>query len=268
MSFNRVIVNDKGIKQEGQQWGTDHGLEIDMFEPGRVEIIKGPGSLMYGSDGIGGVLNIFPPALPEEGTVSGSLRALYKSNNQNFSNSAGIQGNKKGRVFRIRATAQDYGDYRVPANHFSYNGYKLNIANNRLKNTAGKERHFTAMAGIKKKWGYSVLTVSNFHQKAGFFVGAIGIPRSYLLSDDGDSRDIGLPYQKISHFKVISNNNFFGRKKLAGNRHWVSEQLPTRILQSACARKRPGAGRPSCAWVAATDLQLKLKIFYLPENRS
>ena len=33
LSFNRVIVNDRGIKQEGQQWGADHGLEIDQFDP-------------------------------------------------------------------------------------------------------------------------------------------------------------------------------------------------------------------------------------------
>ena len=46
LSFNRVAVTDQGIKQEGQQWGLDHGLEIDQFAVGRVEIIKGPASLL------------------------------------------------------------------------------------------------------------------------------------------------------------------------------------------------------------------------------
>ena len=52
MSSNRIQVNYRGIKQEGQQWGADHGLEIDPFDVDRVEIVKGPASLIYGSDGI------------------------------------------------------------------------------------------------------------------------------------------------------------------------------------------------------------------------
>ncbi|MEP4534624.1 MAG: TonB-dependent receptor [Cyclobacteriaceae bacterium] len=207
MSFNRVIVNDKGVKQEGQQWGTDHGLEIDMFEPGRIEVVKGPGSLMYGSDGLGGVLNIFPPSLPSTNTHRGSFQSIYKSNNQSISTSSMLEGNVNDRVYRVRFSTQDYGDYRVPAETFTYNGYNLELYNNQLKNTAGKERNFSGMVGVKKDWGYSTLTVSNYHLKAGFFAGAIGIPRSYQLTPDGDDRNIDLPRQVINHFKVISNNN-------------------------------------------------------------
>ena len=54
MSYNRIMVNDQGVKQEGQQWGSDHGLEIDQFDVQQVEIIKGPASLRYGSDAMGG----------------------------------------------------------------------------------------------------------------------------------------------------------------------------------------------------------------------
>ena len=55
MSYNRIMVNDQGVKQEGQQWGSNHGLEIDQFDVQKVEIIKGPASLRYGSDAMGGV---------------------------------------------------------------------------------------------------------------------------------------------------------------------------------------------------------------------
>lgn len=207
MSFNRVIVNDKGVKQEGQQWGTDHGLEIDMFEPGRVEVVKGPSSLMYGSDGLGGVLNVFPPSLPDPGIHRGSIQTIYKTNNQSISTSSSLEGNINDKVYRVRFSTQDFGDYRVPASSFTYNNFNLPLYDNQLKNTAGNERNVTAMVGLKKNWGYSTLTVSNFHQQAGFFVGAIGIPRSYQLTPDGDSRNIDLPMQEINHFKVISNSN-------------------------------------------------------------
>ena len=219
LSFNRVIVNDKGVKQEGQQWGTDHGLEIDMFEPGRVEVVKGPSSLMYGSDGLGGVLNIFPPSLPDPGVHRGSIQSIYKTNNQSISTSASLEGNFDDKVYRLRFSTQDFGDYRVPATSFTYNNFNLPLYDNQLKNTAGNERNVTAMVGLKKNWGYSTLTVSNFHQNAGFFVGAIGIPRSYQLTLDGNSRNIDLPRQIINHFKIISNSNI-----LIG-RNWLELDL-------------------------------------------
>ncbi|MFW6290647.1 MAG: carboxypeptidase-like regulatory domain-containing protein, partial [Mariniphaga sp.] len=49
LAFNRVVVVENGIKHEAQQWGADHGLEVDQFAFDRIEIIKGPSSLMYGS---------------------------------------------------------------------------------------------------------------------------------------------------------------------------------------------------------------------------
>lgn len=207
MSFNRVIVNDRGVKQEGQQWGADHGLEIDQYEPERVEIVKGPSSLLYGSDGIAGVINIQPPPLPDKNTLSGTTLAAFKSNNDLFGTSTMVQGNKEGKVFRLRFSTQDFGDYKVPADNFTYNRFVLPIYNQTLKNTAGRERNFSAMIGTNNDWGYTTLTVSNFHQKAGLFPGAMGFPRAFQLTDDGDSRSIDIPRQITDHFKAIVNTN-------------------------------------------------------------
>ena len=60
MGFNRVAVLENGIKQEGQQWGADHGLELDAFNVDAVNVMKGPASLLYGSDAMGGVIDIAP----------------------------------------------------------------------------------------------------------------------------------------------------------------------------------------------------------------
>lgn len=207
LAFNRIIVNDRGVKQEGQQWGADHGLEIDQFDPERVEIIKGASSLLYGSDGIGGVINIKPSVLPRENSLSGSFFSTYKTNNNLLGTSAMLQGNSQGKVFRARFSTQDFGDYGVPASQFNYNRYIYDIHNNRLKNTAGQERNGSVMMGLSGNWGYSTLTISNFHQRAGMFPGAIGRPGEYNLDHDGDFRNIGLPRQVINHFKVISNSN-------------------------------------------------------------
>ncbi len=205
MSFNRIIVTDQGVKQEGQQWGADHGLEIDQYSPERVEVIKGPSSLLYGSDGMGGVINILPPPLPRINTLSASFLGTYKSNNHLLGTSTMLQGNREGKVFRIRFSTQDFGDYRVPADSFIYNSFVLPIYDQALKNTAGRERNVTAMVGLEEQWGQATITVSNFHQKAGFFSGALGIPRAYQLTPDGDTRNIALPRQVTEHFKVIAN---------------------------------------------------------------
>jgi iron complex outermembrane recepter protein len=102
MSFNRVIVMDKGVKQEGQQWGADHGLEIDQYDPERVEVVKGPASLLYGSDGIAGVIRILPISIPAQDHLRGSLFTTYKSNNRLFGTSAMLEG-KQGMGFSGRA---------------------------------------------------------------------------------------------------------------------------------------------------------------------
>ena len=207
MSFNRIMINDRGIKQEGQQWGADHGLEIDPFDVDRVEIIKGPASLIYGSDGMAGVINIAPAAFKQNGEIEGHYSGMYRSNNDMISHSVFVDGNQDDFVFRARFTAQDYSDYRVPAQNFVFAGFLLPIFENRLKNTAGSERHFSFTGGVQKKWGYSTLTVSGFNQQAGIFAGAVGIPNSYNLRHDGDHRNIDIPRQDNQHYKVIWNNN-------------------------------------------------------------
>src|SRR5690606_13201599 len=112
-----------------------HGLEIDQYDVERIELIKGATSLLYGSEGMGGVINILPPHIPEEGSLKADVLSTYRSNNHLWANSVGISGNHKKTFYRFRVTTQDFGDYRIPADEFTYNGFVLPLVNNRLKNT-------------------------------------------------------------------------------------------------------------------------------------
>lgn len=215
MSLNRVIVTEYGVKQEGQQWGLDHGLEIDQFNVDRVEVIKGPMSVIYGSEGIGGVINILPPSIPSKDTVQGELISSYKSNNDLLGLSGKLLKSTERYYIMARASYQNYGSYRVPAEEFIYNSYKLPIYNNRLKNTGGNEFNVSLLTGIKRNWGNTSLYISNYRQQAGFFVGAFGIPRAYQLADEGNYRKVGLPYQLINHTKIVSNTSYIkGNSKI------------------------------------------------------
>ena len=208
MSFNRILVNNRGIKQEGQQWGADHGLEIDPFDVASVEIIKGPASLLYGSDGLGGVINIQADEFPEGNGNRLDWISSYQSNNHAFSNSLRWQGRKNHWVYSARITHQDYGDYTVPDDEFTYAGFNLPIYENRLKNTAGRELHYSLTTGYHGKNVTSTWRFSAFNQDAGIFTGAIGLPRSYSLRHEGRHRNIDFPRQENQHLMLINNNTF------------------------------------------------------------
>lgn len=231
LSGNRVLVAEYGIRQEGQQWGGDHGLEIDQFNVERIEVLKGPASLLFGSEALGGVIHIRQPEFPAEGEHKGEAGMVYRSVNQTYGVTALAKGNHKGFTYRLRLTGMDYGDYQVPATNFTYNNYLLPIYDHHLKNTAGKEGHISLGLGVSRKWGYSRITLSNFHQEIGIFSGAVGVPRAYQLERDGNSRDFGLPYQGVNHFKVVSNSNInFGKSWLETD---IGYQLNSREEHSA-----------------------------------
>jgi iron complex outermembrane receptor protein len=221
MSGNRVLVAENGIKQEGQQWGADHGLEIDPFQLEQVEIIKGPASLAYGSDATAGVIHIRPSSSGKTGLHELKWRSAFQSVNQAWKHALRLNGNTGKWVYRFNMSRQRYGDYRVPAEEFIYNGYLLPLYEGRLQNTAGEIHAAQAMVGMNRNWGYSHLTASIYDQNEGLFRGATGIARAYQLQFDGDERNIGLPRQSVRHLKIISNSNIkLGRRWLETDLAW------------------------------------------------
>ena len=98
-----VVVVD-GIRQEGQQWGDEHGIEVDASTVDKVEILKGPASLAYGSDALAGVVNLIPAASLPEGNIKGQIFSNYQSNNGLMDSSANCSGNVKGVTLELPVT--------------------------------------------------------------------------------------------------------------------------------------------------------------------
>lgn len=209
LAFNRVVVAENGIKQEGQQWGADHGLELDQYNIENLEIIKGPASLIYGSDAIGGVVAVQPPAIPATHSLKADVQFNAKSVNELLGISAGISGRSDKWFFRSRVTLQDYADYKVPAETAVYNTYTLEI-DRALKNTAGKEQNFSASGGYFSRDFTSTLTVSNVRHKIGFYADAHGaeLINFNFINYEKSRRDVHQPFQEVNHFKVISNTKW------------------------------------------------------------
>ncbi|AEV31526.1 TonB-dependent receptor [Owenweeksia hongkongensis] len=202
----RISVYDQGIKQEGQQWGMDHGLEIDPFSANRMEILKGAGALQYGSDALGGVVKLLPDPVPDNG-FSGGYTGMYKSNNGTIGNSVHLNIKKDKHFVSGRISYQDYDDYRIPADEFTYNGFVLPVVDNRLKNTAGNLLSGRLTYGYLGEKYNLRLMASQYKQNVGLYPGATGIPRAYDVANIGDVSDIDLPNQEVIHSKLYAKLN-------------------------------------------------------------
>ena len=208
MAFNRISVTENGIKQEGQQWGTDYGLEIDAFNIEQVIVHKGPLSLLYGSDAMGGVIEIKPYAAPVENSFLGEVVLLGKSVNGTLAASLMLALKKNAWHSKIRYSEKHYGDYSVPTDTIVYLTQKIPIYGRQLKNTAGFERDISFSTEYSKGKYYANYMLSNAYQKSGFFPGAHGIPDISQVQDDGSSRNIELPYNTVNHLKLSTRQQY------------------------------------------------------------
>lgn len=151
LGFNRVITVHDGVRQEDNQWGEEHSLHIDEFSIERYEIIRGAGSLMYGSDGLGGVISVISPTPTESDKINGSVLYNYQTNNGLQGFSVNLGGNKNGFVWTSRLSNKNAGNYQ---NAFDglVNGSKF------------QELNYSGMIGLNKKWGFSRIYFSKFGQ--------------------------------------------------------------------------------------------------------
>ncbi|MFW5851948.1 MAG: TonB-dependent receptor, partial [Bacteroidota bacterium] len=215
LGFNRVVVVENNITHEAQQWGTDHGLEIDQYAIDNIEIIKGPASLKYGSDAIGGVIDIQNKTLPSKNAYGGTINLSGKTNNDFFGSSILLYGRKNRFFAKIRATLVEYGDYKVPTDSVDIYSYRAALQNNYMRNTAGKEHNLHASFGVLQKKIRSIFYISNVNSNSGFFANAHGLEPRNVDTDlhDKSNRDIQYPYQIVNHFKAI-NRSFYRWEKL------------------------------------------------------
>ena len=155
LGYNRVLTLFNGLRQEGQQWGDEHGIEVDGYGVDRVEVVKGPASLLYGSDAVAGVVNLLP-ALPSgpAGQLHGEVLSEYQSVNGLIGNSLGLSYQKNGFQTSFRASHRLAHDYRNPVDGLVYN-------------TGFRELHLTGLVGVQKSWGgaHGWLTAYDDHQE-------------------------------------------------------------------------------------------------------
>jgi iron complex outermembrane recepter protein len=226
----RVLILNNGIRQEGQQWGSEHAPEVDPYLANRLTVIKGASSIRYGGDAIGGVVLVEPKLLPYgvPGTA-GEVNTAIFSNNWQGVLSAMVEGSPaKHPAFswRLQGTAKRGGNARTPDYW--------------LANSGIQELNMSATAGWNKPGKGLELFYSLFSTKIGIFTGSHignvsdlenairnGDPPDYIRNVDF-TYNIDRPFQQVQHqlakAKAFFNTGDWGRLNIIGSFQYNKRQ--------------------------------------------
>ncbi|MDX1277160.1 TonB-dependent receptor [Oceanihabitans sediminis] len=186
LSSNRVLVYTQGIRLENQQFGDEHGLGINDAGIESVEVIKGPASLLYGSDALGGVLYINPERFALENENETNVNLQYFSNTEGLSTNVGYKTSGEHFKFLIRGSFAEHADYNTD----SY----------RVTNTRFNEKDLKAALGYQSLQFKTELRYNLNASKLGIpeEIGVQNLNKSPLL-----------PYQSIHNHIFSSKSKFY-----------------------------------------------------------
>ncbi|QMU29074.1 TonB-dependent receptor [Adhaeribacter radiodurans] len=214
LGYNRVLNMYDGIRQEGQQWGDEHGTEVDQYGIDRAEVVKGPASLTYGSDALAGVINMIP-AIPKgvDGKLKGDLLTDFHSNNGLIGTSLGISYNKSDWKFYLRGTQKRAHNYQNPVDGWVYG-------------SAYREYNLSGTARVDKTWGFSQISTTLYDNLQEIPDGSRdSLSRKFTKPIREGNEDeiknrpivpdnelktyaIGNLHQAIQHYRVYTHNQF------------------------------------------------------------
>lgn len=127
MTGSRLVLRNSGIVQEGQQWGGEHAPEIDPFTPARIAVVKGPASVMYGPNAMGGVIDVVPRPLPLTDGLHGEASINLFSNNLQGAGGAFLESNSIGGLpvgIRVHGAGRKAGDAATPTYYLKNTGFE------------------------------------------------------------------------------------------------------------------------------------------------
>ncbi|UAY54348.1 TonB-dependent receptor [Arachidicoccus terrestris] len=214
LGYNRVLTLYDGIRQEGQQWGDEHGIEIDPYGLQKAEVLKGPVSLIYGSDALAGVVSLIPFRPKDQtGNIRGRLTSEYQQNNGLIGNGIRLYSSNRNWYFL------GAGSYRMAKNF-------QNPVDGRVYNTNFKEASATVSLGHTGANGKSTINLTLFNDRQGIPDGSRdSLTRKFtkqiyegdrdnikdrpVVSDQQlNSYRLSPLHQRIQHYRIYSNNQY------------------------------------------------------------
>lgn len=203
---NRVTTINRGVTQQGQQWGNDHGLEVDAFGADKIKVIKGAGVLAYDGNSIGNVILIESADISADSNYHGEVNSIFQSNGLGVTLNASVEKLSKWAGWRVAGTLKKMGDTHAPDYY--------------LTNTGKDEQNLSLQLNRRffKKW-YNELYASTFNSDIGILRGshignitdlkeAMGRDVPFYTSDSF-SYDINAPRQKVNHNLIKYEMKYF-----------------------------------------------------------
>ncbi|RFS22385.1 TonB-dependent receptor [Chitinophaga silvatica] len=212
LGYNRVLTLYDGVRQEGQQWGDEHGIEIDQYGVTRAEVVKGPASLTYGSDALAGVINMIPefPSM-ESGRLKGSALVDYHTNNGMIGSSLMLGQKINDWKYMVRGSVKAAHNYQNKIDGYVYG-------------TAFREYNLSLLGRVDKSWGYSQTGVTLYDNTQEIPDGSrdsLTRKFTYQVNEDDDIKNrpivpdsrlrtytLNPLHQRIQHYRVYNNTSY------------------------------------------------------------
>lgn len=195
LSGSRIVTLLNGLRLENQQWGADHGSGVTALGIKGVEVIKGPASLLYGSDALGGIL--YFTDIDYTNATEGFVKSSFESNSLGINNQIGVSLSKNKLKANIMASQSSQADYQIPTDKY-------------IKNARYKDLNFKTALGYQHK-SY------NLNVRYNYLSARVGIPghshnsnatlSDYLTAQQGRSKTI--PAQVIENHYLLLDNKFY-----------------------------------------------------------
>lgn len=214
LSGSRVVTYLQGIRYENQQWGSDHGMGITDLGINRVEIIKGPASLQFGADALGGVIFLIDEDFASIGVNSVQYKTNYETVNHSLRNQFTAKTASNKMRLSVGAGFNSAADYQLPSGDF-------------VKTSFYQDRY----ARLHINWGQkrSFNTIRYSFQKS--FIGIPGHSHDSIVDQEDlisstQRRDFRTPRQEnTTHVTTYENNTYFKKSSLQTNIGWNYNQL-------------------------------------------
>lgn len=207
LSSNRVLTVIDGVRFETQQWDDEHGIGVNENGVDRIEVIKGPESLLFGPEAMGGVINFVKAKPAAVGTTKGSYFTSMSSNNLGWRALANVDGAKEEYNWGVSGLGKLYSDYFVNNQSF------------RTPNTRLLEYGFKSYIGTDRKWGSTNLSY-NFNQAFFGILDGKDIsfgPNGELINSDLNEKEkypfeIEAPFHAVVDHRITSTSTFLTGK--------------------------------------------------------
>jgi iron complex outermembrane receptor protein len=198
LSNTNLVLLNNGIKQEVFQFSSNHPFLIDEFGSSQVEIIKGPASLQYGSDAVGGVINVVRERPARTNSIEGDFISQYHTNTGGYLNSLGVKGSLDKFFFGVRGSLKSHKDFSDGNNEV-------------VNNTRLNENNLALHSGMRT--GYGIFSVNYNYTDAKY--GIQNGPQINLFANPlassllTEERKNEVWYQDLQNHLIASNNTVF-----------------------------------------------------------